>query len=164
MGNCDIISKEYVLLPWFCYVDFAIMKDTISHNGVIEKIENGIVYVKITQQSACAGCHAKSMCTAADNKDKIIEVSDSSGSFLRDEPVVVCGQTSLGLQAVFLAFVLPLLIVVAVIITGNTLKWEDSISALAGLAILVPFYGVLYLFRDQLKKKFIFTIEKQKTN
>ncbi len=138
------------------------MKDTINHNGVIEKIDGRTVYVRITQQSACAGCHAKSMCMAADRKDKIIEVIDSSGSFKVNEPVVICGQTSMGLQAVLLAFVIPLLLVVSIIAVGTVINWDEGMSALVGLAILVPYYGVLYRMREKLKKKFIFTLEKTK--
>lgn len=140
------------------------MGDTISHNGVIERIEGNTVYVKIIQQSACAGCHAKSMCMAADSKEKIVEVTDRSGLFRVDEPVLVCGQASMGLRAVLLAFVLPLCFVVAVIVAGSVAGWKDSVSALAGLAVLVPYYLILYFFRDKLKNIFIFTIEKQRTN
>lgn len=140
------------------------MGDTISHNGVIERIEGNTVYVKIIQQSACAGCHAKSMCMAADSKEKIVEVTDRSGLFRVDEPVLVCGQALMGLRAVLLAFVLPLCFVVAVIVAGSVAGWKDSVSALAGLAVLVPYYLILYFFRDKLKNIFIFTIEKQRTN
>ena len=148
----------------FCYVEIAIMRDTISHNGVIDRIEGQTVYVKISQLSACAGCHAKSACMAADRKDKIIEATDISGRFQPNEEVIVYGQTSMGLFAVFLAFVLPLCLVLAVTVSGILLGWAEQASALVGLSMLVPYYGILYLCRDKLKNKFIFTIEKQKTN
>ena len=45
-------------------------------------------------------------------KDKIIEVPDRSGRFHVNEVVIICGQNSMGLQAVLLAFVIPLVIVV----------------------------------------------------
>ena len=48
------------------------------------------------QYSACAGCHAKSACTAADKKDKIIEVEDSSGNYQIGDAVVLTGQSSMG--------------------------------------------------------------------
>lgn len=147
-------------MPWFCYVEITNMKNTIHHSGVVEKIDGRTVYVKIVQQSACAGCHAKSMCMAADSKEKIIEVSDSSGIYHMNEPVIVSGESSMGMQAVVLAFVFPLLLVVFTIVFGTYMKWDESISALTGLSLLVPYYGVLYAFRDKLKKKFIFTIKK----
>jgi sigma-E factor negative regulatory protein RseC len=126
----------------------------------VEKITCHSVYVKIVQQSACVGCHAKSMCMAADSKEKIIEIPDSSNQYHVNDPVIVCGQSAMGMQAVLLAFVLPLLLVVATIVFGTYTKWSESTNALAGLLILLPYYGVLYLFRDKLKEKFIFTLKK----
>ena len=98
-------------MPRFCNVEITNMSESINHNGIIEKIDGGTVYVRIIQQSACSGCHAKSMCTASESKEKIIEVPDNSGKFHINEEVQLCGQSSLGLQAVLLAFVFPLIIV-----------------------------------------------------
>ena len=63
-------------MPRFCNVEITNMSESINHNGIIEKIDGGTVYVRIIQQSACSGCHAKSMCTASESKEKIIEVPD----------------------------------------------------------------------------------------
>ena len=90
-------------MPRFCNVEITNMSESINHNGIIEKIDGGTVYVRIIQQSACSGCHAKSMCTASESKEKIIEVPDNSGKFHINEEVQLCGQSSLGLQAVLLA-------------------------------------------------------------
>ena len=88
------------------------MSESINHTGFVEKIDGDTVFVRITQQSACSGCHAQSMCSASEKKDKIIEVPDRSGRFRINEEVIICGQNSMGLQAVLLAFVIPLVIVV----------------------------------------------------
>jgi len=135
-------------LPRFCNVEITNMSESINHNGIIEKIDGGTVYVRIIQQSACSGCHAKSMCT------------DNSGKFHINEEVQLCGQSSLGLQAVLLAFVFPLIIVFAAIVTGTSMQWEETTSGLTGLLLLVPYYCILYFLRDKLKKRFIFTLKK----
>lgn len=147
---------------WFCYVEITNMKNTIHHSGVVEKIDDHSVYVKIIQQSACAACHAQSMCMASDSKEKIIEVPDSSGLYHINEPVIVSGQSAMGMQAVLLAFVLPLLLVITTVVFGNYHKWDEGISALFSLLLLLPFYGILHILRDKLKKRFIFTIKKTK--
>ena len=147
-------------MPRFCNVEITNMSERINHNGVIEKIDGGTVYVRIIQQSACSGCHAKSMCTASESKEKIIEVPDNSGKFHINEEVQLCGQSSLGLQAVLLAFVFPLIIVFAAIVTGTSMQWEETTSGLTGLLLLVPYYCILYFLRDKLKKRFIFTLKK----
>lgn len=148
-------------MPWFCNVEITNMSESINHNGRIEKIEGDTIFVRIIQQSACSGCHAKGMCSASDQKEKVIEVNDpNSDRFHINEEVTLCGQSSLGLQAVLLAFVLPLIIVVAAIVAGNYLQWDETTSGLTGLLLLVPYYSILYFLREKLKRKFIFTLKK----
>ena len=129
------------------------MSESINHTGFVEKIDGDTVFVRITQQSACSGCHAQSMCSASEKKDKIIEVPDRSGRFRVNEEVIICGQNSMGLQAVLLAFVIPLVI-------GTNLQWDETTSGLTGLSLLLPYYCILYLMRDKLKRRFIFTLKK----
>ena len=137
------------------------MSESINHNGRIDKIEGDTVFVRIIQQSACSGCHAKGICSASEQKEKIIEVNDpNSGSYHIDEEVVLCGQSSLGMQAVVLAFVIPLFLVVFAIAAGDRWEWNETTSGVAGLSLLVPYYCLLYLLRDKLKKRFIFTLKK----
>lgn len=147
-------------MPCFCNVEITNMSESIHHTGIVERIERETVYVRIIQQSACSGCHAQSMCTASEKKDKIIEIPDNTGRFQRDEEVLICGQSSQGLQAVLLAFVLPLVIVVITIIIGTNLHWNETTSGLTGLLLLLPYYFMLYLVRDKLKRRFIFTLKK----
>ena len=147
-------------MPLFCNVEFTNMSESINHKGIVEKIDGGTVYVRIIQQSACSGCHAQSMCAASESKVKIIEVPDISGQFRPNEEVELCGRSSLGMQAVLLAFVFPLVIVVAAIITGTNMQWEETTSGLTGLLLLVPYYCILFLLRDKLKRRFIFTLKK----
>ncbi|MCD8194228.1 MAG: SoxR reducing system RseC family protein [Tannerellaceae bacterium] len=136
------------------------MSDSINHRGIIDRIEGDTLFVRIMQQSACAGCHAKGMCSASESKEKIIEVRDNSHQYTINEEVILTGKTSLGLKAVLLAFVIPVLIVVGTIIIGNISGWEEASAALASLVVLIPYYGVLYLLREKLKRTFVFTLKK----
>lgn len=137
------------------------MGKTIEHSGTIERIEGNTLFVRVEQESACAGCHAKGLCSAGERKEKIIEVTtDNPNAYQVNEKVMVCAELSLGLQAVLLAFVFPLIIVVAAILSGTYLHWSESTSGTIGLLMLVPYYVILYYFRERIKKKFVFTLKK----
>jgi sigma-E factor negative regulatory protein RseC len=137
------------------------MRSTIDYCGVIERVEKHHVYVKIVPQSACSGCQAKSLCATAGGKEQIIKVSnDLEVLFDINEPVTLSGDRSMGSRAVGLAFVIPLILVVAVIAVTNYLQWEESASALTGLSLLLPYYATLYILRQKLNKNFTFTIKK----
>jgi len=136
------------------------MSKGIQHTGVVERIEHARIFVRIVRQSACSGCHAKSVCTSADSKTMIIEIDDHSGKFEINEEVLVCGQCSTGMVAVWLAFGLPLLLLVSSAVAGTSLSGNEIIGGLAGLSILLPYYAILYLMRDRLKKKFVLSLSK----
>ena len=147
----------------FCKVELTnriTMSETIHHTGIVTRISQEAVFVRITQRSACSGCHAQVMCSASEQKDKLIEIPDRSGLYAVDETVEIYGETRLGLEAVALAFVVPLILVVVAVALGLSLGWDESMSGLIGLLLLIPYYGLLYLLRDRLKKKFVFTIRK----
>ena len=141
--------------------NLAIMnKDYIRHQGVVNSIEKHKVFVKITQKAACSDCHAKSVCLSSDRKEKIIEVSDDSGLFTLNEEVIVSVQSSMGIFAVALAFVVPLVLVTATIITGITISGDEAKSGLIGLSVLIPYYTLLYMFRNKIDKKIVFSLSK----
>jgi sigma-E factor negative regulatory protein RseC len=103
------------------------------------------------------------MCIASGGNEQIIEVADESGTFRVNDAVILSGESSMGIEAVWLAFIVPLILVVAAIVITTRFHWTDGMSALAGLSLLIPYYVVIYLLRDTMKKKFVFTIKKINT-
>ena len=136
------------------------MSETIHHTGIVERISPEAVFVRITQRSACSGCHAQSMCSAFEQKEQIIKIPDQSGQYVLGEQMEIRGQVSVGLEAVVWAFVIPLILVVAGVAGAIFLGCDESASGLISLLTLVPYYGALYLFRNRLKRRFVFTLRK----
>jgi len=137
-----------------------ITSDYIKHHGKIERIEKHRVFVRIEQKTACRDCHAGTVCLASDKKDKVIEVNDLSGSFALQEQVIVSVRPSMGLFAAFIAYVVPLLFVIIAIVAGIYASGSEAIGGVIGLSVLIPYYFILYLVRDKLKKRFIFSLSK----
>ncbi|MDD4637720.1 MAG: SoxR reducing system RseC family protein [Bacteroidales bacterium] len=136
------------------------MNESIVHEGVIDSVSEKAVKVKILQVSACSGCHAKGVCTSVDQKERIIEVQPDGNSYKLGEKVSLYGKRSWGLKAVFWAFFLPFVLIIASLILLSLLQLSELISGLFSLAVLIPYYIVLSLFKNQLKKSFSFTINK----
>ena len=135
------------------------MAQDIRHEGVVDSIDGQNVIVRITQSSACGGCQARNICRAAESKEKLVEVHcTDSGSFMTGQKVIVAGAESLGMKAVAFAFGLPLLLLMVALITAMTITGSERVAAIAALGILVPYYIVLFLMRDRLKKDFQFRI------
>ena len=138
------------------------MADIIKHRGIVEKVEGMHVTVRIVQTSACAACSAKGLCNASESKEKQIDVYEVNASYRIGEEVVLCGTTSMGMRAVFLAFGIPmLLLLVALFVTMRVTDGDALVSSLVALFAVVPYYLVIYFMKDKLNKTFSFTIEKQ---
>ena len=138
------------------------MADIIKHRGIVEKVEGSHVVVRIVQTSACAACSAKGLCNASESKEKQIDVYEVNASYQIGEEVVLCGTTSMGMRAVFLAFGIPmLLLLVALFVTMRVTDGDALVSSLIALLAVVPYYLVIYFMKDKLNKTFSFTIEKQ---
>ena len=138
------------------------MTDIIKHRGRVEKVEGSHVVVRIVQTSACSACSIKGHCNASESKEKLIDVFEVNASYQIGEEVVLLGTTSMGMQAVLLAFGVPLVILIVAL--GVTMHFTDGdalVSSLVGLLSIVPYYFAIHFSKDKLKKTFSFTIEKQ---
>ena len=145
-----------------CNVYFAKMADIIKHRGVVEKIDGSHVVVRIVQTSACSACSAKGLCNASESKEKQIDVYESNPSYRIGEEVVLCGSTSMGMRAVFLAFGIPvLLLLFALFATMRITDGDALLSAIVAMLAIIPYYFVIYLMKDKMNKTFSFVIEKQ---
>ena len=92
---------------------------TIEHKGFIERIRDNSILIKIVSESACADCHAKGACSAADMQEKEIEVQDSSGAFYTGEMVSVVIRQSQGFKALLIGYVYPFIILFAGLLTAD---------------------------------------------
>ena len=138
------------------------MTDIIKHRGRVEKVEGSHVVVRIVQTSACSACSIKGHCNASESKEKLIDVFEVNASYQIGEEVVLLGTTSMGMQAVLLAFGVPLVIlIVALGVTMHLTDGNALVSSLVGLLSIVPYYFAIQFNNDKLKKTFSFTIEKQ---
>ena len=136
------------------------MSKTIEHIGVVKQIRKGYADILIIQNSACSGCHAKSACTAADSAEKIIEVPYFSDDIQVGQQVTVVGSKTMGWKAVGYAFILPFLLLMTVLIGITEWGKSELIAGLAALAVLLPYYLILYLLRNKMKSNFSFTLKK----
>ena len=134
-------------------------KMTIKHDGIVSKLTSNNVEVCIAVSTACAGCHAQGSCGMVDDKNRIINIAQSAEGLNLGDKVQIEGAQSLGLKAVFFAYVLPFLLVLAVLIISLSLfNISETKAGLYALLILPIYYFVLYLFKSKFEEKYTFRI------
>lgn len=140
-------------------------EDCVEQKGIVIKKQENKVVVKIEQKSTCSSCHARGACTSLDKKDKEIEIkSKDTANYNIGDEVIITISTKLGMKAVLIAFVLPLiLIVLALFLSIKLFTLSQSLSALISLVVLSAYYFFLYKQNLFLSKQFNFTIKEKIT-
>ncbi|MEG1936240.1 MAG: SoxR reducing system RseC family protein [Rikenellaceae bacterium] len=134
----------------------------IKHSGIVVSKDGCKVVVSITAESACAGCHVKSVCSASDTKDKIIEadITDGVSMEIGDEVEVVVSQES-GYFAVLMSYIVPVILMVASIIIILKVGFSELVGALGSLCIVTVYFFILYQFREKIDKKLVIEVRKK---
>ena len=134
---------------------------SVAHKGTIIEITPECIRVEIINKSMCAACHAKGFCSAGDTKDKIIDVEYyNNGEFAVGDEVEVIMNRSMGFKAVWISYVVPLVILLIFLLTLQGLGFSELHSGLFALLSVCVYYLLVYLFKDKLANKFVFTIVK----
>ena len=136
------------------------MSNKIKHSGVVENILGDSVQVRIVQTSACAACKVAGYCNASESKEKLVDVYHAETRHLKvGDVVTVTASTQVAAQALLLGFGLPFVVLVAVLFAVVLITGNEGAAALSGLGALVPYYAVLFLFRNRIRDKLSFSIE-----
>lgn len=97
---------------------------------------------------------------ASGRQEKEIVVKNTDSSLQIGDSVTLYGESSNGLFAVLIAFVIPfVLILLCLFLLKNTVQ-NESAAAFIALGILVPYYLILALFNNKLNKKMQFRLKK----
>jgi sigma-E factor negative regulatory protein RseC len=130
----------------------------IEHQGTVSRISNDTLTVTLQGNIHCEGCKAQSACGVSDSNDKEIEVPIND-SYQINEPVKVLMQRQLGMQAVFWAYLFPFILLVSVLFISVNFV-EEWLAGVLALAILIPYFVILYLTKSLFKKVFEVTVLK----
>ena len=132
----------------------------IEHEGIIDHIDGDVAHVKIESLSACASCHAKGACSAADQEEKYLHVPLKGATYRLGESVQVQVAKKLGIRAVALGYFYPFLVLMLVLITMIAAGIPELKAGTFALLSLVPYYLVIYLFRKRIESTFTFSLKK----
>ncbi len=138
------------------------------HNGEVISLEQGdVINISLRAVEACDGCRAKSVCTASNGKDesgstRIMRVVSNCAKSLKVGDLVDVSITyRVGMIAVVVAYIIPLIVFVGSLAIGVSLGLEEGVAALITFAITAIYYGVVYLMRDHFERVVHFEVMKK---
>lgn len=133
------------------------MEDMIRHNGIVLSTDGESARVEIVQTSACAACKARSMCMSSESQQKIIDARMAEPMKPGDR-VEVMVREHLAWRAVLLAYVLPFVVMLAVIVgLDYATDMSEAVVGTLSLCSIALYYIGLGMFKHRLQKQFSFT-------
>jgi sigma-E factor negative regulatory protein RseC len=136
------------------------MKEQVKHTGKVVSMTPQLTTVQIVSHSACSSCHAAGLCGLSEYTEKAIQVpTDPYASYGVGDEVQVVLKASMGMKAVWLAYFLPLVLLLSVTLGLIALGVPEVASGLSGIAAVGVYYLCLRLFRDRLQNEYVFTIQ-----
>ena len=136
------------------------MDEMIRHEGIVERIDGEMAHIRIVQTSACSACKARSMCMSAESQEKEMDAVMLEPMQPGDQ-VEILVRERLAWKAVLLAYILPFVVMVALIAILDILTpWSEAIVGTISLCGIALYYIGLSVFKHRLQTQFSFTARK----
>ncbi len=130
----------------------------VTHTGIVKTITSKGITISMIVNSGCASCQIQGSCNMSEQTEKDLNIECDSSNYKVGQMVLVHLQSSQGFLALLLGYILPLIVLIAVIVVMMSLTQEEGIAGLVGLGSLAPYYLILYLLRNKIKNKFTYVV------
>lgn len=135
-------------------------KNEIFHKGKIVEITPEFTTVEILVSSACSSCQAKALCGMGEQEEKIIMLpTDPYATYNVGDEVEVYTKMTMGLKAVWISYVIPLVILMILILSLSGILKNEVLTGVLSISGVALYYFIIWLFRDRLRSEFIFYIK-----
>lgn len=138
------------------------MKETLNyleHVGIVTDRRDGKVKISLTG-SGCSACH-KSLCMLGESKAKEVEVAFKERWLKSGDEVIVKINPASGYTAVILLYVVPFALMIVSLWVMLRWGYNEGISGLTSLVILVPYFSLLFLLKNKLSNQCTIDVEKR---
>ncbi len=137
--------------------------NTICREGIVTAVSGNEVEIRITVQSACAGCHAKGVCASFETAEKTVRARTDEPLAPGDR-VTVMVEDRMAWRAVLFAFVLPMLVFGVVVFALLHRDVAEPVAGIAALAAVGAYFILLHFAGKRLFRTLVFHAKKIPTS
>ena len=130
----------------------------VTHTGLVKSVQKSGITISMIVNSGCASCQIKGSCNMSEQTEKELDIECDPSNYKIGEMVLVRLKTNQGFHALFLGYLLPLIVLVITVIIANATTQNEGLAGIIGLASLVPYYFILFLFKNKIKNKFTYVV------
>ncbi|HHH52494.1 MAG TPA: hypothetical protein ENK91_02460 [Bacteroidetes bacterium] len=133
--------------------------DKIIHKGIVEKINQNSILIRLSDIDGCSTCSLKSSCESNGLKKDIFELKLSDSDFKIGQKVELILTKRQALMSLLQAYIFPLILMVVSVIIFS-IFYNDLISGLLSLLVLSLYFLILFFTKKYSDKKFALKIKK----
>lgn len=138
------------------------MSHSIRHTAIVEQVEPQWVSVVMQVDSACGSCRARHICGSGDEGERRITIRmEDTSHWQVGEQAIVAVERNMGLKAVVVAYLLPLMMMMATLLALIEQGMGETTAGLSALGVAVLYYIGLYQFREKISRDIVFTLHKK---
>lgn len=121
------------------------MADITTRRGVVIKSEGNLLTVKVSSDCHCEGCAIVAFCGSKNDDDLVVLHTPLAPRFSPGDMIEFEPSSGAQWKSILLAFVMPIIIILAAILTLLNLGYSEVTAALAAAIASVVYFGVLGL-------------------
>lgn len=134
--------------------------DEVSHTGLVEKIVGNKATVRIISVSACSACKSNGACPISEMKEKMVEVRlKENQEVSKGDSVNVFIAQSQGDKAVIIAYAIPIIVFIGLLLLVSYLKGSELLAGLVALGGVGVYFLILRLLKSKIEGQFLFYIK-----
>ena len=127
----------------------------ICQTGRVLRIEKNGLWVEVLVESACAACHAKSVCLSSERRQQEVFAHCSEPEmFAVGETVRLSMRKQVGHKAVRIGYLYPLLILLASLLISHHFIANELICVAIALGCTALYYVLVWAFKKKLDTGF----------
>lgn len=134
---------------------------TIRQSATVIRVDAAEIEVEVCRPEACAACKAKSVCSEGGGEGKRMTLVNDGQGYQVGEQIQLVMRRSAGLKAVVIAYLVPVVLVVAALLIFQATPMSDTTAALLTLGILVLYFVIIRLLRGRINNQLTIEIEKE---
>ena len=134
---------------------------TIRQSATVIRVDATQIEVEVCRPEACAACKAKSVCSEEGGQGKRMTLANDGQGYQLGEQITLVMRRSAGLKAVVIAYLVPVILVVAALLVFQTVQIKETVAAISTLVLLGLYFLVIRLLRGRLNRELTIEIEKE---
>ncbi len=128
-------------------------------SATVIKTNGNILQAMVQNRSSCNGCSLQTQCATMECRNKLLEIPiQKNDKYHPGQKIIVSLSEISGWKAVFYAYILPLMLVLATLCSTWFITENETLSGIYSFLSIFPYYLLLFLFRKHFKKQIRFKI------